>query len=368
MEKEKVDREKLLQEIKEYIYGEKIVLDRNKFEEDLINRCDQAGIDYEFEKAQFEKEQPKKRSISQIIQDNEKCFDDGLRIAFNSLIRGKGLATRYLNSSSDKNNIGTENPEVLEVSKIKNKIEIIRCLCIDLKKDFLKYNNGRKGSLNQFLNEKLNNNMTIEQLEYVLQLPLESLQDFQNAIYKEKNIPDFSKFPPKFTESASRFCNDNAGDKESKYRIYINTPRTTKTYDFLASYIKMCINKKIPFGMKGDKYPDYIHDHSNTKDNTVLYLREEYLQEYLQILDSLGELYPDTISTFGTPLLLTAELSKNTSKISNKWYGFSDLGQEIKGTYNERTKSCCSYAIICILCSVMNDDMKKKARESGYPI
>ena len=104
MEKEKVDREELLQEIKEYVYGEKIVLDRDKFEEDLINRCDQAGIDYEFEKAQFEKEQPKKRSISQIIQDNEKGFDNGLRIAFNSLIRGKGLATRYLNSSSDKNN------------------------------------------------------------------------------------------------------------------------------------------------------------------------------------------------------------------------------------------------------------------------
>lgn len=360
--------EDLIKEIKEYVFGEKIVLDSEEFEKSLRNRCAKTGIDYEFEKNKIKEKLPEKRKINQIIKDSEKGLEEGLRLAFDSLIRGNGLATRYLKDSSDKDNIGIEDPVTLNLSKIKNKIEIIRCLCIDLKKDFLKYNNDRRGNLSEFLSKKLNNSMTIEQLQYVLQLPLDSLQDFQEAIYTENNIPDFSKFPRYFEETASRFYHDNAGDKESKYRIYINTPRTAKTYDFLTSYIKMCINKKIPFGMKGDKYPDYNNDHSRTKDNTVLYLREEYIQEYLLILDSLSELYPDIISTFGTPPLLTADLSENNSKAMNKWYGFSDLGQELKGTYNDRTKSCCSYAMICTLCSVMNDKMKKKAMDSGYPI
>lgn len=151
---------------------------------------------------------------------------------------------------------------------------------------------------------------------------------------------------------------------ENAYRIYINTPsKSDETDTFLTDYMKMCISKKIPYTMKG-----YQEKGEEAKDKTVLYLNEENLQDYLQILDELSVLHPDTIKHFGEPPLLTQTLSSKEPNLKEGWFGFADLGNDNTVTYNDRTQQSCVNAIIATIYSQLPYKSKVKLQENGYSV
>ncbi len=304
-------------------------------------------------------------------------LDEGLRLAFETLLSPKrtathscevaGLNTRELKGEND---ISSTRKSLTTENRARKRMDVFRALCISLKNSTIGYDSKNIPDLKSFLKEKgINSNLCItrEQLDYVHTLDLDDLEHFIETVdlkllpQQLYNSTEFYKaFDPKGT---SRDFLYEITDK-NRYRVYINTASNSDQTDtFLTDYMKMCINKKIPFNMKGSQ--DIGEDRN---DNTVLYLDETHLLEYLQILDTLGTLHPDIVSNFGTPPKLTASLSSKSPSIQEKWFGFCDLGEETTGTYNDRTVRSCGNAMIAAVYSMMTYQMKNKAMDNGYSI
>mgnify|MGYP000017745857 FL=1 len=365
---EELKKENIIQEVRKYFMGATIEPNMEETKKDLIKRCEEIGIDFSELEENCKSEIPQKRTYSELIADTQiDGIERGLSVVFETLLRGEEPNTRELDDGSGKQSYSRG---FSKKHRYMCRMDILRALCISLKND----TNGYEltgTDLKSFLSQKrINSNLQItkEQLDYIHSLDLSNLENFISNI-------DISLLPKQMIQSTDIWeAMDKRGGKENSlyevqnknaYRIYINTPQNSNgTDEFLTDYIKMCISKKMPFAMKGSQDKG-----KESKDNTVLYISEENLLDYIQILDELSILHPDTIKCFGEPPLLTQGLSNNGKNTLESWFGFADLGQDGNGgTYNERTKYSALNAFIATLYSTMPYKTKVRIQEHGFSL
>lgn len=366
--KEEMLKSGVVYDIRKLLMGGIVEPDLNKIRNAIIERCNGYGLNFEQLEEESESQLPPKRTYSQIIEDTQiDGIERGLYLAFETLLKGEKLDTRTLDDMSGNepysNGFSQEH-------RLRCRMEILRALCISLKNSTVGYNSNDIRDLNKFLQEKgVNHNLRItrQQLDYIHNLKLEDLEEFYRSV-------DLTLLPQTLYDSTNIW---NAIDKKggendyiyetkgkNEYRIYINLHgKSDKADTFLTDYIKMCISKKLPFSMKGHQGKG-----ENVKDNTVLYVSEENLLEYLQILDNLSLLHPDIVNSFGEPPLLTQKLSSRSRDIQSGWFGFADLGQDGQGTYNDRTRKSCLVAFMATLYSVLPYKEKEKIAQNGFSI
>lgn len=365
---EELKKQSIIQEVRKYVMGATIEPNMEEYKRNLIKRCKDVGIDFTELEKNCKNEIPSKRTYSELITDTQiDGIERGLSVAFESLLRGKEPNTRELD---DGNGEQSYNRGFSKENRYMCRMDTLRALCISLKNDTKGYN-LTETELKKFLSEKgINSNLQItkEHLDYIHSLDLRNLDNFISNT-------DLSLLPKQLIQSTDIWgaMNKKGGDKDflyevhnkNAYRIYINTPqKSDRTDEFLTDYIKMCISRKMPFAMKGSQDKG-----EESKDNTVLYISEENLLDYLQILDELSVLHPDTIKCLGEPPLLTQGLSNNGMNTSENWFGLSDLGQDGNGgTYNDRTKYSAINAFIATLYSTMPYDTKVKIQENGFSL
>lgn len=365
---EELKKQSIIQDIRKYVMGATIEPNMEEYKRNLIKRCKDVGIDFTELEKNCKNEIPSKRTYSELITDTQiDGIERGLSVAFESLLRGKEPNTRELD---DGNGEQSYNRGFSKENRYMCRMDTLRALCISLKNDTKGYNLNET-DLKKFLSEKgINSNLQIakEQLDYIHSLDLSNLDNFISNT-------DLSLLPKQLIQSTDIWgaMNKKGGDKDflyevhnkNAYRIYINTPqKSDRTDEFLTDYIKMCISKKMPFAMKGSQDKG-----KEAKDNTVLYIPEENLLDYIQILDKLSILHPDTIKCLGEPPLLTQGLSNNGMNTSENWFGLSDLGQDGNGgTYNDRTKYSAINAFIATLYSTMPYNTKVKIQENGFSL
>lgn len=365
---EELKKQSIIQDVRKYVMGATIEPNMEEYKRDLIKRCKDVGIDFIELEENCKNEIPSKRTYSELIADTQiDGIERGLSIVFETLLRGEEPDTRKLD---DGNGEQSYSRGFSKDNRYMCRMDTLRALCISLKNDTNGYD--LKGTdLKSFLSQKrINSNLQItkEQLDYIHSLDLENLDNFISNT-------DFSSLPKQLIQSTDIWgaMDKSGGDNDylyevqnkNAYRIYINTPQNSDgTDEFLTDYIKMCISKKMPFAMKGSQDKG-----KEAKDNTVLYVPEENLLDYIQILDKLSILHPDTIKCLGEPPLLTQGLSNNGMNTLENWFGLSDLGQDGNGgTYNDRTKYSAINAFIATLYSTMPYNTKIKIQENGFSL
>lgn len=125
------------------------------------------------------------------------------------------------------------------------------------------------------------------------------------------------------------------------YRIYINTPMGINKYKFLELYTKKCIERHIPFDMKGDRGSE-----GDRQDKTVLYAHEENLDDVLEILEEIENEIPEVISTFGSPV---------SSGYNYSYYSLCSCGSR-GNTYNDWFNAISAKAFLCVSGKLMMND------------
>lgn len=354
------------EDIKKFIVGAIIEPDMTKVRDTLIEKCKVIGLDFSEIEKQCKSEMPPKRKYSEIISDTKiDGIERGLYLAFETLLSGKKLDTRKLTDQSEKEKYSNG---FKQEHRDRCRMDILRALCISLKNSTHGYNQKGVVNLNDFLKQQgINHNLRIteKQLDYIHSLELDNIEQFSKSV-------DLTLLPQELNKSIEVWKTiDKRGDKydylyekneKNAYRIYINlSGNSDKADTFITDYIKMCINRKIPFSMKGHQGKE-----EDSKDNTVLYISEDKLLEYLQILDELSIIHSDTIRSFGEPPLLTQKLKSRIPNVQDGWFGFADLGQDGCATYNDRTKKSCINAFIATIYSELSYESKRKLQDKGY--
>ena len=364
-------------DIKKYLSGAIIEPNMKVYRIGLIERAKELGINYELLEAETKRNMPEKRTYSDLMESmNVDNLEVGLHSAFEQFLiatenkqfdKINSLFTRELTSETDI--LPQKSPFFDEQKRNSKRMDVLRALCISLKTSTDGYQMCTEQKLKEFLNSRgINPNIdfTKEQLNYIHNLPLDNLETFMDVIdtnlipsnlYGSTDV--WQALDPKGTKFDYLYNVQETG----KYRVYINTPQYSEQTDtFLTDYMKMCISKKLPFNMKGSQEIG-----KGRKDNTVLYLDETHLLDYLQILDQLGQIHPEIISNFGTPPLLTNSIvSKNCTQ---EWIGFSDMGEDyFLGTYNDRTRNSCMNAFLISTYTMMDYGMKNKLSENGFSL
>ena len=92
------------------------------------------------------------------------------------------------------------------------------------------------------------------------------------------------------------YGNDIPHKKDADYRIYINTPNGKNRFEFLEAFIRKCIDRNIPYEMKGEEHT------GDEKDRTCIYCFDEYFDETVQVLEEVKRENPKLISDIGTPI------------------------------------------------------------------
>lgn len=140
---------------------------------------------------------------------------------------------------------------------------------------------------------------------------------------------------------------DKNGEKYNRdvteHRIYINTPNGKNRYEFLYLYRKKCIEKGIPFEMKGEEHSDIEQKHL---DRTILYVYEDDLTETLSILEEIKQEKPELISTFGSPI---------PTGLDCGYYSVCHGGTKYV-TYNDWFNKISSKAINCYVANLILND------------
>lgn len=125
------------------------------------------------------------------------------------------------------------------------------------------------------------------------------------------------------------------------YRIYLHTPEGIDKYRFLELYAKKCIERHIPFDMKGDR-----QEKGENIDKSVLYVFEEYLDDTLEILEEIKREIPDVVAKFGSPV---------ASGYNYDYYSIGSYG--LKGrTYNDWFNSISTKAFLCLSGKMIVED------------
>lgn len=107
------------------------------------------------------------------------------------------------------------------------------------------------------------------------------------------------------------------------YRIYLNSPDGDARIKFLELYAVKCIERGLPYDMKG------IYNTSSTSstelDKTVLYCDDKNLEDIISILEEIKVEQPELIALFGSPI---------TSAINYSYYGICSRGTQTTNDYD----------------------------------
>jgi len=95
-------------------------------------------------------------------------------------------------------------------------------------------------------------------------------------------------------------------------RMYLNPSLDNiTTYQFLAEYIKKCIDRRIPFDMKG--FGSVEHSEGEL-DGMVLYSSNQHFDQHLECLEEVIQENPDIMSTFGSPIYTGAKVNEENGE------------------------------------------------------
>lgn len=151
-------------------------------------------------------------------------------------------------------------------------------------------------------------------IDYLKNISIDNLQDYVYKIkeYQELTIPQnvtkFIKILISATEYTSKIGSGEynvfkSSNSNQEYSIFINTPNTKETFEFLNEYIKECIVANLNYDMLGFSYDQ------TSKHRTIIYSSQKDLPTKLAILNNLTHL----TNSFGTPFKLA-------SSINNSYY------------------------------------------------
>lgn len=128
-------------------------------------------------------------------------------------------------------------------------------------------------------------------------------------------------------------------DEETSYIIYLNTPNSKYTTEFLNKYIIKCIDNNLNYHLKG------ININGNNKDRTIIYSSLDDLKEKLNIINNILINNTDISNNFGTPIHLVKPDSESLYSISN--YNNSDI------TYIEYFNDLCEVSYYRVLSKLL---------------
>lgn len=112
-------------------------------------------------------------------------------------------------------------------------------------------------------------------------------------------------------------------------RLYLNPSHNNiSTYEFLAEYIKKCIDRRIPFDMKG--FGSMGHS-AKELDGMILYSSNEYFDDHLECLEEVIKENPEIMSTFGSPIYTGARVNVENGEV------YYTIGAGYPCTYRPRT-------------------------------
>ncbi len=152
-----------------------------------------------------------------------------------------------------------------------------------------------------------------------------------NSIPNEDRIGKINAVP---------YGNDASHKKDADYRIYINTPNGTSRYDFLELFIRKCIDRNIPYEMKGEEHTN------DEKDRTVIYCFDEYFDETIRVLEEIKYERPELISEFGSPI---------ATALNYSYYAIATSRQG--ATYNYWINRISSHAINYLCANLIKADI-----------
>ena len=112
-----------------------------------------------------------------------------------------------------------------------------------------------------------------------------------NAKFNSDHIGDIDVLP--YTPTEQKTEHSSPYD----YRLYFNPPYGETRSQFITEYIKKCIDRKIPYNMKG-----FEGSKESKIDSMVFYTHEEYLADVLEILEEIKTERPELVEAMGTPI------------------------------------------------------------------
>lgn len=255
---------------------------------------------------------------------------DGITAMIDSCIEKHGMNKTHSRSIvmyGYKNPVDNEE-SVSEVEIEKIKFGIIKHMAQSLLRDCDIGDSSK--TISQFISgwEEKNSGLdvTIEELQEIATM---SDEDIKKSII-EKSDDNIGHFISKTYKTSCNFENDHNGknpiypfeetsDTEKNTltgynkRLYLNPPHNNiSTYKFLAEYIKKCIDRRIPFDMKGFGSQDYI---PGELDGMILYSSNKHFDYHLECLEEVIKENPEIMKTFGSPIYTGARVNDENGEV-----------------------------------------------------
>lgn len=235
-----------------------------------------------------------------------------------------------------------------DINNLDCRCDIVRYMAESLLKEY-----NEDATVNDRMNKKriLWNTDKIDNIKYVLK----QTANMSNEQIKKIANSEIHCFIKYVYDNCANLDSDHNGDEppysiivppkgKGTYngynkRIYLNTNRNMYTVDFLVKYIKKCIDKRIPFNMKGF---GSLANRASEMDGTILYSNNEYLNEHIDVIEEIIRENPELMKKMGTPIY-TGAMIKNTD--GNCYYTITSGIPSYSGNINIIYNDYIDYAI-----------------------
>lgn len=125
------------------------------------------------------------------------------------------------------------------------------------------------------------------------------------------------------------------------YTIYLNTPNSKYTHEFLSEYVIKCIDNNLDYYMTG------LNINGNNKDRTIIYASKTDLDKKLSIINTLIKEYSECSDKFGTPIHYVKPNTESLYSISNY------ISEEI--TFNDYFNDICEVGYYRVLAKLLTN-------------
>ena len=131
-----------------------------------------------------------------------------------------------------------------------------------------------------------------------------SINKFSDKKHFYNPIEDLTNFEMEHIGvSNDLFFGVNKHEADYDYRIYLNLPSGVLGVKFLEIYATKCIQRRIPYNMKG------LYDGAESLDRTILYCHKENLEQVIEILEEIKTEFPSLADSFGSPITTATNYS-----------------------------------------------------------
>lgn len=276
-----------------------------------------------------------------ISLEGSKCLIDEY---ISSVIEGRSYNTRKIELSSYKKP-NDSSVSITEEESVEYTFRIVMLLIDKMRK--ISTLNGDRNMYNSLPNA-YKNNFSYEQFTQIFNLSEEEIMQeikrydgndkksflnmlIANSRLKEDRIGKIEAVP---------YGNDRPHKKDADYRIYINTPNGKNRFEFLEAFIRRCIERNIPYEMKGEEHT------GDEKDRTCIYCFDEYFEETVRVLEEIKRENPELVSDIGTPI---------ATGLNCSYYAITTSRQG--ATYNYWFNRVSSHAINYLCANLIKSDI-----------